>query len=216
MQNVMNVLDLGRKSYKEVWDIQKDIHQKRVNNEIPDTLILVEHDPVVTLGKSGNKGNIKIPIQLLEEKGIDFFQIERGGDVTFHGPGQIVGYPIFNIKQGLAGIKPFIEKLEDVIIETLKDFDIGAQKREKMIGVWVEEKKICSIGIAVKRWVSFHGFALNVNTDLRYFDLINPCGFKDVKMTSMQEILKRQIGMEEVKIAIITTFIRIFKKNSCL
>ncbi|MEO0185906.1 MAG: octanoyltransferase, partial [candidate division WOR-3 bacterium] len=102
----MNVLDLGRKSYKEVWDIQKDIHQKRVNNEIPDTLILVEHDPVVTLGKSGNKGNIKIPIQLLEEKGIDFFQIERGGDVTFHGPGQIVGYPIFNIKQGLAGIKP--------------------------------------------------------------------------------------------------------------
>ncbi|MEO0185223.1 MAG: lipoyl(octanoyl) transferase LipB, partial [candidate division WOR-3 bacterium] len=107
-------------------------------------------------------------------------------------------------------------KLEDVIIETLKDFDIGAQKREKMIGVWVEEKKICSIGIAVKRWVSFHGFALNVNTDLRYFDLINPCGFKDVKMTSMQEILKRQIGMEEVKIAIITTFIRIFQKNSCL
>ncbi|MEO0205184.1 MAG: lipoyl(octanoyl) transferase LipB [candidate division WOR-3 bacterium] len=212
----MNVLDLGRKSYKEVWDIQKDIHQKRVNNEIPDTLILVEHDPVVTLGKSGNKGNIKIPIQLLEEKGIDFFQIERGGDVTFHGPGQIVGYPIFNIKQGLAGIKPFIEKLEDVIIETLKDFDIGAQKREKMIGVWVEEKKICSIGIAVKRWVSFHGFALNVNTDLRYFDLINPCGFKDVKMTSMQEILKRQIGMEEVKIAIIRTFIRIFQKNSCL
>ncbi|MGB9721324.1 MAG: lipoyl(octanoyl) transferase LipB [bacterium] len=213
MQNVMDMLDLGRKNYKEAWDIQKMLHEKRVHNEIADTLILVEHNPVVTLGKSGNRDNIKIPIQLLKEKGIDFFQIERGGDVTFHGPGQVVGYPICNIKQGLAGIKPFIDKLEDVIIETLYDFDICAKKREKMIGVWVQEKKICSIGIAVKRWVSFHGFALNVNIDLQYFDLIYPCGFKDIKMTSMQEILRRQIPMEAVKKGIIENFIKIFQKN---
>ncbi|MEO0094544.1 MAG: lipoyl(octanoyl) transferase LipB [candidate division WOR-3 bacterium] len=206
----LKVLDFGTRDYKEVWDIQKDLHTKRLGNEIPDTLILVEHNPVVTLGKSGKSENIKIPIQLLKEKGIDFYHIERGGDVTFHGPGQLVGYPIFNIKKGLAGIKPFIEKIEESIIATLEEFGIHAEKKEKMIGVWVKEKKICSIGIAVKRWVSFHGFALNVNTDLKYFDLINPCGFRDIKMTTMQEVLQRSIIMDEVKEVLVKKFIEIF------
>jgi len=210
MQNVINTLDLGKRDYKEVWDIQKDLHLKRVNNQIPNTLILVEHNPVVTMGKSGNNENIKVPIQLLKDKGIDVYHIERGGDVTFHGPGQLVGYPIFNIKQGLVGIKPFIEKIEEAIIAVLADFGIKAEKREKMIGIWTEMGKICSIGIAVKRWVSFHGFALNVHTDLRYFDLINPCGFKNIKMTSMQEILKKEILMADVKNSVVKKFIDIF------
>ncbi|MEO0215751.1 MAG: lipoyl(octanoyl) transferase LipB [candidate division WOR-3 bacterium] len=206
----MNILDLGKRDYKQVWDIQKELHEKRVNDEICDTLILVEHNPVVTIGRSGKMENIRIPIGLLKERGIDFYQIERGGDVTFHGPGQLVGYPIFNIKQGLAGIRVFIEKIEDVIIGVLSDFTIKAQKKEKMIGVWVGEKKICSIGIAVRNWVSFHGFALNVNNDLKFFDLINPCGFKDIVMTSMQEILKEEIPMIDVKDSVVKNFGKIF------
>lgn len=212
--NELKILDLGTRGYKESWDLQKELHSKRVAEEIQDTLILVQHNPVVTIGKSGKAENIKVPVKYLEEKGIELYHIERGGDVTFHGPGQLVGYPIFNIKKGLAGIRPFIEKIEDAIIATLIDFGIPADKREKMIGVWVGEKKICSIGIAVKRWVSFHGFALNVSTDLRYFDLINPCGFKEIKMTSMQEILKCKIEMDIVKKSIIHNFVKIFGFNT--
>jgi len=210
----LKVLDLGVRNYKEIWDLQKELHSKRVAEEIPDTLILVEHNPVVTLGRSGKDENIKVPSKYLKEKGIELYHIERGGDVTFHGPGQLVGYPVFNIKKGLAGIKPFIEKIEDVIIATLGDFKISAGKKEKMIGVWVGEKKICSIGVAIKQWVSFHGFALNVNNDLEYFDLINPCGFKEIKMTSMQEILKYMVEMDGVKKAIIKNFIGIFGFNT--
>ncbi len=212
--SVLKIIDLGARNYKEVLDLQKELHSKRVAEEIHDTLILVEHKPVVTIGKSGKDENIKVSIKFLKEKGIELYHIERGGDVTFHGPGQLVGYPIFNIKKGLAGIRSFIEKIEEAIIATLGDFGISADKREKMIGVWVGERKICSIGIAVKRWVSLHGFALNVNTDLKYFDLINPCGFKEIKMTSMQEILKYQIEMESVKKAVIENFISVFGFNS--
>uniref|UniRef100_A0A7V1EI18 Octanoyltransferase n=1 Tax=candidate division WOR-3 bacterium TaxID=2052148 RepID=A0A7V1EI18_UNCW3 len=209
----LKILNLGLRNYKEVWDLQKELHSKRVAEEIPDTLILVEHNPVVTLGKSGKDENIKVSSKFLQEKGIELYHIERGGDVTFHGPGQLVGYPVFNIKKGLAGIKPFIEKIEDAIISTLGDFKISAEKKEKMIGVWVGEKKICSIGVAIKRWVSFHGFALNVNNDLKYFDLINPCGFKDIKMTSMQEILNYMVEMARVKKAVIKNFAVIFGFN---
>ncbi|MGQ9533770.1 MAG: lipoyl(octanoyl) transferase LipB [bacterium] len=211
---MINTLDLGKRDYKEVWDMQRELHLKRVNGQIPNTLILVEHNPVVTIGRSGKSENIKMPIQLLKEKGIDFYHIERGGDVTFHGPGQLVGYPIFNIKEGLIGIRRFIEMIEDAIIGVLADFAIKAEKREGLIGVWTERGKICSIGIAVKRWVSFHGFALNVNTDLRYFDLINPCGFKDIKMVSMQEILGHEIAMSEVKKKTIRNFHSIFLKSN--
>uniref|UniRef100_A0A7C6ELB7 Octanoyltransferase n=1 Tax=candidate division WOR-3 bacterium TaxID=2052148 RepID=A0A7C6ELB7_UNCW3 len=209
----LKILNLGLRNYKEVWDLQKELHSKRVAEEIPDTLILVEHNPVVTLGRSGKDENIKVSSKFLQEKKIELYHIERGGDVTFHGPGQLVGYPVFNIKKGLAGIRPFIEKIEDAIIATLGDFKISAEKKEKMIGVWVGEKKICSIGVAIKRWVSFHGFALNVNNDLKYFDLINPCGFKDIKMTSMQEILNYMVEMDRVKKAVIENFAVIFGFN---
>jgi lipoate-protein ligase B len=213
MNNKLNIIDLEKRDYKETWDLQKTIHKKRLDGEIPDTLILVEHNPVITMGKSGKDNNLLIPRKTLEEKGIDFYHIERGGDVTYHGPGQLVGYPIFNIRNGLIGIKPFIDRLEDVIITTLRDFAIKAEKREKMIGVWTQTGKICSIGIAVKRWVSFHGFALNVNTDLNYFDHIVPCGLKNVTMTSMQRILDKTIAMDDVKKAVIEKFAEIFNKK---
>ena len=210
----MNIVDLGKKDFKEIWDLQKNIHEKRLEGKIEDTLLLVEHYPVITIGKSGKEANLLIPFKLLEKKGIAYYHIERGGDITYHGPGQIVGYPIFNIKEGLVGIKPFIKRLEDIIIATLSAFNIMGMKKEKMIGVWTEKGKICSLGIAVKRWVSFHGFALNVNTDLKNFDLIVPCGIKNVIMTSIKDILNEEVPMDEVKKHLIKNFGIGFKKNS--
>ncbi len=210
----MQVLDLDRKDYKEVWDMQKTIHTKRVEKKVPNTLILVEHNPVITMGKSGKQSNVLFPVELLVKKGVQYYEIERGGDVTYHGPGQLVGYPIFNVRDGLAGIKPFINGIEEAIIATLDDFGIKGQRKEKMIGVWIKKGKICSIGVAVKSWVSFHGFALNVNTDLSYFDLIVPCGLKNVEMTSMQQILGKEISMQEVKKCVVRNFSEIFKQNN--
>jgi lipoate-protein ligase B len=210
----MQVIDLGSSGYKEVWDLQKELHGQRVEKRIPNTLILVEHKPVITMGKSGQDVNVLYPVEFLKKKGIEYYQIERGGDVTFHGPGQLVGYPIFNVKDGLAGIKPFINGIEDVIIRSLGDYNVAAYRKEKMIGVWTDKGKVCSIGVAVKRWVSYHGFALNVNTDLSYFDLIVPCGLKNVEMTSMQEILGKEISMEKVKQSVIRNFSAIFKSDA--
>jgi lipoyl(octanoyl) transferase len=207
-----NVVDLGHQDYKEVWELQKIIHAKRVDNSINDTLILVEHNHVITMGKSGKGKNLLIPENLLKEKGIVYYEIERGGDITYHGPGQLVGYPIVNIRDGLVGIKPFIEKIEDAIIATLAEFGIPGHKQEKMIGVWTGDRKICSIGVAVKRWVSFHGFALNVNTDMSYFDYIVPCGIKNVTMTSMQKILNKELAFDEVKKVVSKKFGIIFNK----
>jgi lipoate-protein ligase B len=210
----MQVIDLGSSGYKEVWDLQKELHGQRVEKRIPNTLILVEHKPVITMGKSGQDVNVLYPVEFLKKKGIEYYQIERGGDVTFHGPGQLVGYPIFNVKDGLAGIKPFINGIEDVIIRSLGDYNVAAYRKEKMIGVWTDKGKVCSIGVAVKRWVSYHGFALNINTDLSYFDLIVPCGLKNVEMTSMQEILGKEISMEKVKQSVIRNFSAIFKSDA--
>ena len=210
----MNIIDLGQKDYKEVWDLQKRIHAKRAENEIENTLLLVEHAPVITMGKSGKIKNLLFTAGTLRQKGIAYYEIERGGDVTYHGPGQLVGYPIFNVKQGLAGIKPFVYKMEDAIIKTLADFNITGEKKEKMIGVWAAGKKICSIGIAVKRWVSFHGFALNVNTNLEHFNLIVPCGLKNVTMTSMQVLLKNEVKLEKVKQSIVKNFGAVFETDA--
>jgi len=210
----VNIIDLGRRDYKEVWDVQKALHEKRVAGIIHDTVLLVEHDHVITMGKSGKDRNVLVPVKLLAEKGVAYYEIERGGDVTYHGPGQLVGYPIFNIKDHLIGIKPFIQKLQSTVIRALEQSNIEAHVREKMIGVWTPQGKICSIGVAVKRWVSFHGFALNVNTDLTYFNLINPCGMHDVSMTSMHAIKHQAIDMREVKAHIIEAYEEVFDREA--
>lgn len=205
----MQVLDLGRRNFKEVWDLQHEIHKMRVAGEIEDTLILVEHDPVVTIGKNGNIRNLLIAPEVLRERGIDFFRIERGGDVTFHGPGQLVGYPIFEIKSGFAGIRPFIKAIEDVIIRVLDRLEISAN-RGSHPGLWVDDKKILSIGIAVRRWISFHGFALNVNNDPSDFSVINPCGHAGMLMTSIKETLKRPVDLDLIKGIIIKGFENVY------
>lgn len=188
-------LDIGFSNYEKAWRFQKILHEKRVKNEIPDVMIFTEHNHVYTLGKKGREENFKISPSFLKEIGIDIFRVERGGDVTYHGPGQIVGYLIFYID---IGIKRFVNNIENAIIMMLKEYDINGEKNDKNPGVWINNEKICSIGIAVKRSVSFHGFALNVNTDLKYFDYIFPCGLQK-KVTSMEKIINKKINMQEVK-----------------
>lgn len=213
--NDSQVIDLGLVGYKQAWDLQKELHGQRVSGKIPDTLLLLEHKPVITLGKSGRESNILVARRLLEEKGIEFFHIERGGDITFHGPGQIVGYPIFLLRERLAGVRRFVEKLQTILIMTLKEFSIDAQVRQRYVGVWVDGEKIASIGIAVKRWVTFHGFALNVNVDLDFFKLIVPCGLEGIKVTSIEKILKRRAPIDEVKARIKDNFRRVFETGFC-
>jgi lipoate-protein ligase B len=207
------ICDLGYCDFEQALKIQKKIHELRVENKIPDTLILVEHPSVLTIGKSGSFDNILISTEVLHEKGIKIYQIERGGDITYHGPGQIVGYPIFYVKTALAGIKAMIKNIASLLIFTLNDFGVEATVKPKFVGVWVGDEKIASIGIAVKHWVTFHGFALNVTTDLTYFDLIRPCGLANVKMTSLEKILQKKIELTEVKERIKVNLEKVFNQR---
>ena len=211
MEKYALVSELGLVPYKDAWELQKALHSLRVEDTIPDTLLLLEHPPVITKGrKPGGETNLLIPPLTLKTKGIDYFEVERGGDVTFHGPGQLVGYLIFKLQSSLSGIRPFVKKIENAIINALAEFGIEAGHDPRYTGVFVGNDKITAIGIAVKRWTSFHGFALNVNTDLSYFDLIVPCGIRDRGVTSMEKILKTKVPIEDVMDAVKSSFSKEF------
>lgn len=183
----LQILNLGVCDYLSAYQIQLDLVAKRQKGEIDDTLILVEHPPVITLGKSAEDSHILFAEDYLREQGVEIHKIERGGDVTYHGPGQIVGYPIFDIKHGGIGIRTFVENLEQLFIRLLKEeFDIPAGKDPVHTGVWVNGSKITAIGLAVKRGVTMHGFAFNVNTNMSHFQLIVPCGIADRGVTSLE------------------------------
>ncbi len=194
----MTILDLGRREYREVWDLQKELVSQRILGEIPDTLILVEHPPVFTVGRQASPGPFILP-QSGTVSSPDVVWVERGGDITFHGPGQLVGYSIIDLKNRGRDVHRFLRDLEEVLIRSLKDFSLEAQRRPGLTGVWVDSKKIASIGIAVRRWVSYHGFALNVSVDLSYFRMIRPCGLDGTVMTSMSELMGKAVSVAEVK-----------------
>lgn len=198
----MNILDLGRMSYNSAWDIQKEYHKKVVSGKEPDTLIIVEHEPVYTLGKSANDNHL---LQSASEE-IQVFRIERGGDITFHGPGQIVVYPILDLNRFVKSVSWYMRTLEKIIIDTLSDFEIKAELKDGLTGVWVGDKKIGAQGVRISRWVTMHGLALNVNTDLRYFDGIIPCGIFDYGVTSMEKLMGRKQDINKVKNTIIKYF----------
>ena len=195
----MNILDLGRMSYNSAWDIQKEYHKKVVSGKEPDTLIIVEHDPVYTLGKNTNDNHL---LQSASEE-IQVFRIERGGDITFHGPGQIVVYPILDLNRFVKSVSWYMRTLEKIIIDTLSDFEIKAGLKDGLTGVWVGDEKIGAQGVRISRWVTMHGLALNVNTDLRYFDGIIPCGIFDYGVTSMEKLMGRKQDTNKVKNTII-------------
>jgi lipoyl(octanoyl) transferase len=213
--------DIGLKDYKETWDFQEEIFKKIVDSKKQDqpglsgakepvngTLIFVEHPHVYTLGKSGSEENLLIDLIQVRAKDASFYKIDRGGDITYHGPGQIVGYPIFDLESIGISLKEYIFRLEEAIIRTVSDFGIVASRLQKGTGVWIDPeipgkaRKICAIGVKASRYVTMHGFAFNVNTDLAYFENINPCGFTDKGVTSMEKELGNSQNFEAVKIVV--------------
>ena len=217
-----NYTDLGLKDYKSCWDYQENLlseiteDKKRLGKpSAKNFFILVEHPHVYTLGKSGNDKNLLANEEFLKKIDATFYRINRGGDITYHGPGQIVGYPIIDLEYYKLGVRQYIEKMENAIIELLDTFGISGSHKEGATGVWIEAehpvraRKICAIGVRVSRYVTMHGFALNVNTDLRYFNYINPCGMT-LGVTSFKKELGREISTDEVKNILKEKFNKIF------
>ncbi|OGP93419.1 MAG: lipoyl(octanoyl) transferase [Deltaproteobacteria bacterium RBG_16_48_10] len=207
------IVDLGLIDYEKAWELQHQLWSKRVEGELPDLLLLLEHPHVITLGRRGNRSCLIATPDELEKRKVPIFHVERGGDVTYHGPGQIVGYPILNLKEYGYRLVRFVDQLEEVILRVLKDFGIEGKRDALNRGIWVDREKIASIGVAIKRWVSFHGFALNYETDLRYFDLIHPCGLEGVKMTSTGKLLGRKISRNEMIEKICFHFKKVFERT---
>lgn len=228
MNKQVIVKDLGNKDYKETWDYQESLFEEivaqKTNNKangttLPTTnyFLFVEHPHVYTLGKSGHIENLLIDEEGLKNKGATFYKINRGGDITYHGPGQVVGYPILDLENFFTDIHKYLRSLEEVIIRTLSDYGLKGERSEGETGVWLDvgtpfARKICAMGVRCSRWVTMHGFALNVNTDLGYFDNIIPCGIRGKAVTSLNvELAKDKVDTQEVKQRILTHFKEIFE-----
>ena len=210
--STLDIYELGTVPYEKALEYQESLLAKRIAEEIPDSLILLEHPPTITTGRKGNTGNLLVRKEYLEKHGISFINASRGGDITFHGPGQIVGYPILNLKNHEMDIRKHLRSIEEVIIQTLGDFEIEGRRIDGVTGVWVKRSKIASIGIAIRKWVTYHGFALNVSTDLDYFELILSCGITDVRITSIGSWLgnEESIKMDDVTRSVIKNFMGVF------
>lgn len=215
--------DLGRMPYAESWDYQRELFegllQAKRRGELPEGagyLLLVEHPAVYTLGKSGHQENMLISEAYLKQLGAEFFHIDRGGDITFHGEGQIVGYPILDLEQVGIGLREYIEAIEEAVIRTVAHYGIKGGRIAGASGVWITEenrppRKICAIGVRSSRFITMHGFALNVNTDLRWFQYINPCGFSDRGVTSIEKEVGHAVALDEVKELLLSNFSEILK-----
>lgn len=193
------VVDLGRRAYGDVLELQRAVARARISGDVDqDVLLLVEHPPVVTLGRSSKDAHLLANHEQLRARGVELFDVERGGDVTFHGPGQLVGYPIIDLKGHKQDLHWYLRQVEEVLIRALAQLDIAGERVERYTGVWTRGRKIASIGVHARDWVTWHGFALNVTTELSYFDLIVPCGIPAVTMTSVQRELDRAVSLREV------------------
>jgi lipoyl(octanoyl) transferase len=227
MNKKVHFKDLGRKDYKESWDYQealfKGVLDVKIKNRREDAgletenhLLFVEHDHVYTLGKSGDFDNLLANEGMLEKIGATFYKINRGGDITYHGPGQIVGYPILDLENFFTDIHKYLRFLEDIFIKILSDYDLKGERSNGETGVWLDvgtpfARKICALGVRASRWVTMHGFAFNVNTDLGYFDHIVPCGIEDKAVTSLAAELNREVDEQEVKEKIKIYFEELFE-----
>jgi len=209
--------DLNIIDYKEAWDFQVSLFEKLLQNKIekkenPNYLLFCEHPHVYTLGKHGKKENLLLSEAAIKKQNIAFYPINRGGDITYHGFGQLLVYPILDLENFKIGLREYIFLLEETVIQFLSDFDIKSFRLKNAAGVWIDSKhKICAIGVKASRMITMHGLALNINTDLKYFDFINPCGFKDKKATSMQKILSKEISMDFVKNKFREKFVSLFE-----
>ncbi len=209
MQNA-TLLTTGLLDYQSAWDLQKSIIADRIAGNVPDTLIMTEHPHTYTLGKTGREDHLVADELSLQRRGITVYRIDRGGDITYHGPGQIVGYPILDLHNHFLDLHKYLRALEEVLILTLSDYGIAAGREEGMTGVWIDGAKIAAIGVKVSRWVTMHGFAFNVNTDLSYFNNIVPCGISDKPVTSLAQLLGREPDHLEVEEVVASRFAEIF------
>jgi lipoate-protein ligase B len=199
MTHPARLLDLPLVPYGEALDLMRDLVAAKVAGELPEILILLEHEPVLTMGRRSAEGDLKVSQACLSEQGIGLHKVERGGLLTYHGPGQLVAYPLLDLKRLQLGVADMVGRLETAILETLAEFGVAARRIEGQRGAYVGADKIASVGIAVKRWVSYHGLALNCEPNLRHFDLITPCGLTGVRMTSMADLLERSVPVTEVR-----------------
>lgn len=217
--------DLGNIEYGHAWEYQQELFTESLNRKNNRTqtenyLLFCEHPHVITIGKHGKHENLLYQESFLKEKGVSLFQIDRGGDITYHGPGQLVGYPIFDLEMYNIGLRQYIFNMEEVIIRFLASYNIQSQRLQGAAGVWIDTtipaktRKIAAIGVRSSRYVTMHGFALNINTDLSFFSLINPCGFVDKGVTSMEKELGHKVDMDEVKSKVRELFEEIFVENS--
>ena len=204
--NRIKIIDLGFLDYKNSWNYQKELQKKVLIGDCSDSIIFVEHDSVYTFGKNSDKSNLLVS----KDSKIKIYETERGGEITYHGPGQIVCYPILNLKNFKQSVTWYMRALEEVIIETLKLFKIKATRKDGLTGVWVKDKKIGAQGVRMTKWVTMHGFALNVNTDLRFFNDIIPCGIKDFGVTSIEKIIGKEQDLSLVKEHILISFAKVF------
>ena len=204
------IQDLGFKKYKSVLSLQKKLQKQRIAGNINDTLILVEHEPVYTLGKNSNRDHL---LQS-RDKSVEVYNTERGGEVTFHGPGQLVGYPILDLRNYKKSVSWYMRTLEELTIRVLKEFDIKSSRIKGLTGVWVENKKIAAQGVRISRWVTMHGFSINVCPQLSYYDGIIPCGIFDHDVTSMEECLNKKISIKKIKNSVSEIFLELFITGS--
>jgi lipoyl(octanoyl) transferase len=208
--------DLNFIDYKEAWDLQKEIFSKKVKGEIEDILFLLEHPNTYTLGKTADRENLKGSQDFLENNQISVYDIDRGGDITYHGPGQIVGYPIIDLNNWQKDTHKYLRALEEVIIKTCSEYNLKCERNPNHTGVWINDRKIAAIGIKVSRWITMHGFAFNINTDLNLFNGIVPCGIQDKSVTSLKNELRSEINISEVKELIVKYFKEIFTYNNLI
>jgi len=206
--------DLGFIDYKEAWDLQKEIFIKRTHDEIGDTFFMLEHPHTYTLGKVAEKENLLSGEEQLKKRGISVYEIDRGGDITYHGPGQIVGYPIIKLSDWKEDTHAYLRGLEEIIMNVCFDYGLKAERNPKYTGVWIDNRKIAAIGIKVSRWVTMHGFAFNINTDLNLFNGIIPCGIRDKEVTSLEKELGKKISIDEVKMKLLKEFEKFFGYSS--
>lgn len=225
MKQTVTFEDLGGMRYKDAWDYQEQLLQQNIRAKADGQghtqhhFLMVEHPPVYTLGKSGKEEHVLINEAERELRGIEYFKTNRGGDITFHGPGQIVGYPVLDLEKFYTDIGKYLRSLEEVIILTMNEYGFKGERSAGETGVWIDpgikgrERKICAMGVRCSRWITMHGFAFNVNTDLEFFDHIVPCGIKDKQVTSLQKELGHEVSFDEVKEKVKRNFEKVFDVN---
>jgi lipoic acid synthetase len=204
------VIDIDLMEYSKAWDFQRRVVAAKIESDLPDILILLEHNPVITLGRRGNRQHIRASPDVLAARGVNIYHVERGGEVTYHGPGQIVGYPLLNLRNWHRDVSWYIFNLEEVLIRTLGDFGIEGRRSRLNRGVWVGDAKIGSIGVAIRRWVTYHGFSLNVSPDMNHFRLITPCGLEGIEVTSIERLLGKKPDHRRVRDSISRHFQHVF------